>query len=216
MSGIPAALTQVFPAAQHQLCIWHIAKNIRLHVKRAEVATTAVECFGKLSAVTDEVEFEIQWKQLIDRLDDGERGYMQHIYFQRQKWSAVWTSRMRNLGIKSTQRAESLNSVVKSTIDRSVTMAELLEVFKSWTNRLEDTRKYLTIEQEWKRPTKEDMLLSVLEPHISAYALAILQQEAKSIGPVVVSEALDGSSIVDCADGTTGIKISDIEPSTCQ
>ena len=218
MTGLPGAISNVFPSAQHQLCVWHIAKNVRKNIRKSESIAAFQSIFPAVYNAENEVEFETRWQEMLKDFTVHERQYMQSHYLMRHKWACAWTKRNRNLRIKSSQRAESLNSMLKGTVDRTVTLPEFLDVLKSWNSRLEDSRQLILFNESWKRSSTTDILFSESSAHVSHFALDILKKEISSFTkPTSICTKLSESEFqVVCGDETGAVEISHVEPSTCR
>lgn len=58
-----------------------------------------------------EEEWESRWKQLVEEHKEAKE-YIEVLYGYRQKYGGPWTRQLRTYGTHSTQRVESLNSVL--------------------------------------------------------------------------------------------------------
>ena len=70
---------------------------------------------GCIHKAKDENDFEMRWKQLIDTFfwDRECHPWLLRSYKSRHQWSSAWTGSVFTGGMKSTQSAESTNSVIK-------------------------------------------------------------------------------------------------------
>ncbi|CAG8634634.1 9419_t:CDS:2, partial [Dentiscutata heterogama] len=133
------AISEEFPQARHQLCTWHIFKNIRNKLKKLVNIDEFIKAIQKLtyddSLETHHIEQEIiaLWRQFLEA-----KSYMCEIWMlYKNSWLAPYTKHNINLDLKSSQRVESLHSKLKgienriTPIDRKITKACICYIFTS-------------------------------------------------------------------------------------
>ena len=75
VSGLPAAIAAVVPDAKHQLCIWHITKNIRSHLASKRGKLTVDKYFPAAYLAVTEADFLKAWNEFVDQCSTREAAY---------------------------------------------------------------------------------------------------------------------------------------------
>jgi hypothetical protein len=135
------AITQQFPAPEtiHLLCVWHISKNFFTNIKsiisKADF-TDAIRKFWKLAKKTDARShdtFDSEFRDMVGFIKDSATRISMDLrspvevrkaitwletdlYEKRYQWAYRFTCRYFTAGCQSTQRSESIHSVIKVTI----------------------------------------------------------------------------------------------------
>ena len=85
----------------------------------------------------EEDEWICAWNDMLERYPLTDNKWLQSIYEERQRWFMVYGQHMFATNIKSTQRSESMNNVLKQYLNSKY---NLLRFFKQYTRLLEDRR----------------------------------------------------------------------------
>jgi hypothetical protein len=152
--AMDAALPQVFPQAQVINCIWHIQKNIRSHLfpifGKDRFEDFQVLFYRLIHCITSS-EFEVIWAKVLasfggnghgvadaGRMDDenplyvGKAGrYLKRLYERRHHWAGPWIRPVFTAGVRSTQRVEMTNNLIKMLrVDSNTSLPNLFEAIK--------------------------------------------------------------------------------------
>ena len=73
-----------------------------------------------------------------------EAGYLERLYELRSLFVEAWVSRFRNLEVRSTQRAESLNRAFKRTLRTDCPLMDLFHALLKMGKRVEETRAFMS------------------------------------------------------------------------
>lgn len=109
------AIKTVLPNACHRFCLWHILD--RLNAKLKEVA---IHSEGLVKDIKDIVynadtkeEFELQWEKLVVSYKVVDNMWLNELFEIREKWVPIYLQGVLFVGMRTTQRSESINSVIK-------------------------------------------------------------------------------------------------------
>ena len=203
---------------QHLLCTFHI---FEMNVKRRICAFLSRSGdrskwneFRKEISICREAATEDDlnklWKDLINKwLPESDntaraRNYMfGEIWNKRKYWAVCYFPSAFTLGASSTQRAESWNSVMKSSADRS-SMKSLLRSLEMLTNRQGSRER-----SSWSRDELDESFMSLKrlvgkkiasqlsKNRVSIYALGLLYEEICSALRMVVDDLTSGTLVSD-------------------
>lgn len=88
------AISREMPTVAHQLCFWHIEKDVIHHVSRVAGAVKATQIVAEFkeaySALTEEL-FETCWRKL--EIFPSVKGYLARWYSCRTQWAYAWTKK---------------------------------------------------------------------------------------------------------------------------
>ena len=71
------------------------------------------------------------WLELEKQYSAGRDYLHKYVYPHREMWCHVWTRRYTTFGARTTQRCESVNSVLKSMLERNSTLDQLVKTIVS-------------------------------------------------------------------------------------
>jgi len=112
--SLMAAISTVFPISKHQLCTWHIRKNVASKVSKTEINhVECMEIFNKLVVEEDE-ENSLNLQKMILENYPQLRSYFEGKFKDAERWMAYYTKKYVNFGIATTQLSESMNSSIKN------------------------------------------------------------------------------------------------------
>ena len=181
VSGLPAAIAAVVPDAKHQLCIWHITKNIRSHLASKRGKLTVDKYFPAAYLAVTEADFLKAWNEFVDQCSTREAAYLETVFNLRHKWARAWTSEFKNFGILSTQRAESGNTCFKKCLFRSLSLEELLNHLKGWSVRLDNRHNFDAYVHRTKTPSaKVPEVAKEIKGNMSSFAWDLWSNELEA------------------------------------
>jgi hypothetical protein len=162
-------------------CIWHLghqnlSRNLQGALGRDWDAFISAFWTAR-NSVTDQ-EFELRWKEDVEGFGANKpsvQAYLGKIFERREHWAWPWVGSRFTAGMQSTQRIESINSVVKRVVNSKSSLPSL---FNSIENMLADqvrTSRYL----HFRLDTTSDPSLSVF---IRQMFLDILNENNKYLG----------------------------------
>ncbi|XP_058088423.1 protein FAR1-RELATED SEQUENCE 5-like [Magnolia sinica] len=109
------ALASVMPETYHRLCMWHIYQNVAKHLSNV---FNGLKSFGSdfskcVYDYEEEEEFLAAWNNLLEKYDLVQNKWLQNLFKEREKWAMVYGRNTFCADMKSTQRSESMNGVLK-------------------------------------------------------------------------------------------------------
>ena len=153
------------PSTVHLLCIWHISKNFCTNIKsiisNADFQV-AIRKFWKLAKKTDarsHGSFDSEFADLVQFITDSATRIDMHlrnskdlqkainwletdVYEKKNQWAYRYTFQYFTAGCQSTQRAESIHSVIKRVINRAnFSFVRLLAVLEQYCKDREFDRE---------------------------------------------------------------------------
>lgn len=131
--AMAAAIEKCLPGSAHRLCIWHVCENIATNVKNCfdkQEYDQTVRSFLQATSSRDIVTFDRRWKRLVDHVRATQKStkaetYFEQLYLIKQQIAAYGTLGRVTLGMLSSQRAETINAMIKGLIGTNGTVEEL-------------------------------------------------------------------------------------------
>ena len=127
--GLAASLPDSMPDSIPQFCEWHAAENIRKHLidsgyAKEKLNTIKPLIWGYLQASTPSA-LQTTKAKLLKALKSPEVRYIKDNWVVKEKFVCrSYTEHLPNLGVHSTQRAESMNAILKDSLNRQITLQE--------------------------------------------------------------------------------------------
>jgi zinc finger SWIM domain-containing protein 3 len=138
-AAMSAAIKKVFPNTYHRLCVWHMYQNAAKHLSHLFNASKDFK-HDFSHCVYDcehEEEFITAWQDMLVKYNLCGNKWLADLFQIREKWALVYGRQYFCADTKSTQRSESINSVIKKYLDPK---KRLLDFFSHWERLLEDRR----------------------------------------------------------------------------
>ncbi|GES93824.1 protein FAR1-related sequence 5-like [Rhizophagus clarus] len=147
--AMDVACQTTYSNAYHVHCIWHMAQNLPKRLKN-KLGTTDfkefIHDFWKTrNSLCVEV-FEQRFQTLLNKFPNGNDYLHDPIYLTQHSWVRAFTSRVFTAGMQSTQRIESINSIIHKVVSSSSTMANVAEALDSRMQKEEMNKSFIA----WK------------------------------------------------------------------
>lgn len=182
------AIKTVFPGAAHQLCWWHLQANIR---KNFASNTTLCNQFSAFIKAPTEDKAEEIFAEMLEGRSSREMSYLLGLHRLRDKFVEAWVSRYKNMGMRSSQRAESINRVFKDILNMTgAPLVKLFDVFTDMTSTCERNDQISAFQLRDKQRLLHPYVRSV-SGQIPDFILQKVEEECK---------ASDGKTIVSIED----------------
>lgn len=115
-AAMASAILDVFPETFHQLCVWHIYQNA---AKNLSHIFNGSKEFGHDFSICvydheDVNEWLLAWKHMLDKYSLKGNKWLEEIFELREKWGLVYGRNTFTADMKSTQRSECMNNVLKN------------------------------------------------------------------------------------------------------
>ena len=193
----------VWPDMCHLLCVYHISKNVYKHLyplfgsSIAEWRAVLHEFWriAKQSDLQSLDTFDSEWAAWVALIRDGasaedekvEKGIQwmeSRLRVNKHKWALRYTWQQMTCGIHSSQRAESIHSVIKIFHRQSALVTDLVRHLESENERIrskgEIQTEVLRLRNDKKHQTSYPFVAS-MKPVLSPYGfLLLLQQEVQA------------------------------------
>ncbi|KAL6556352.1 hypothetical protein OROGR_005640 [Orobanche gracilis] len=181
------ALASQWKETYHRLCVWHINKNAAVHLGHIFASH---KCFVKdfSSCMHDhenEDEFIEAWNDMLDKYDLRNNEWLRELFKIKEKWALVYGRETFCADMTTTQRSESMNSVIKKYISYK---NELVEFFEHFERLLKD-RRYKELVEDHKNSQSEPS--STLRVQILNHAASVYTHKIFELFHVEVCKAYD-------------------------
>ncbi|XP_062009981.1 protein FAR1-RELATED SEQUENCE 5-like [Rosa rugosa] len=117
------AIEVVLPGCPYRLCTWHIAKNVRRHLRKNSVFYEFKRCMW------DEITpdgFEKWWNAMVNTHGLHNKDWVKMMYEKMQIWAEAFISGHFFARMRSTQRCKGMNSYMKGYLKSGVKLFELI------------------------------------------------------------------------------------------
>ncbi|CAN0876191.1 Protein FAR1-RELATED SEQUENCE 5 [Linum grandiflorum] len=155
------AIQEVFTETHHRLCVWHIYQNAATHL--SHIFHSCMQFASDFGACVFDYEDEDEWNKAWDAmlkkytLEDNE--WLHGIFLERRKWAMVYGRHMFTADMKSTQRSESMNNVLKKYLKPKYNLVYIFEHY----NQLVEDRRYKELMSEFKMRNTSPVLKADVE-----------------------------------------------------
>ncbi|KAK4417268.1 protein FAR1-RELATED SEQUENCE 5 [Sesamum alatum] len=109
------ALTMTWPNTCHCLSIWHIYQNAAMHLSSvfARFTSFSKDFSACIYDFEEEEEFLCAWDEMLNKYELKSNEWLERMFKLREKWALVYGRQSFCGDITTTQRSESMNSVLK-------------------------------------------------------------------------------------------------------
>ena len=129
--AMSSSIKDILPNTIHLVCQWHMQKHLITHfaclsIKNRELRDKLVN----LPFFDDVYEFDEAIEYCSDNNLPSVVNYLNLINSYREKWSLAYRSSIFHANISTKSRAESMNSILKSTLKSTSEFSEIFFFFK--------------------------------------------------------------------------------------
>ncbi|XP_028064081.1 protein FAR1-RELATED SEQUENCE 5-like [Camellia sinensis] len=117
------AIKRVFPDARHRLCNWHLGKNAVSNVHISGFAHAFKQC---MDMETDETKFEHGWTTMVEEFGLQTNSWVLETYEKRHMWAEAYMRGHFFVGMKSTQRSESMDAYFNPFLQHKLKLYEFV------------------------------------------------------------------------------------------
>ncbi|XP_045089413.1 protein FAR1-RELATED SEQUENCE 5-like isoform X2 [Aegilops tauschii subsp. strangulata] len=146
-AAIISAIGKVFTNSIHRLCVWHMYQNAAKHLSHVfQGSKTFKKDFGKCVYDFEEVdEFLAGWNDMLVKYNLKDNEWLHRLFQNKEKWALVYGRQTFCADMKSTQRSESMNALLKRYLHVRL---DLLDFFKHYERAVDD-RRYAEVESDF-------------------------------------------------------------------
>ncbi|KAL9147743.1 hypothetical protein ABFS82_13G191400 [Erythranthe guttata] len=207
-SVLKEAIAEVLPGSRHCFCLWHILGKMEEKLgyvirQHENFVNKFYKCILKSQT---ETRFEKRWWKLVDRFDLGTDKWIQSLYDDRIRWVPTFMKDLFLAGLSSTQRPESVTSLLDKSLLRKTSVKEFLHQYN------------ITLQEKYEDEAKQDFDSWHRQPGLKSpspygkqmstiYTHAVFKKfQVEVLGVVACHPKLEGK------DGeTTTFKVQDFE-----
>ncbi|KAL6555837.1 hypothetical protein OROHE_007111 [Orobanche hederae] len=162
-ASICQAIQDEFPDIPHRLCSWHLCRNAKKRVRKADFACE----FGKLAKRKCSIEqFEELWAKLVRDYGVSENSWVIDIYEKRAMWSEAYFDGVFLAAMSTTSRAESINALLKLYLKPSLSITEFIKIFYQALKQMRCNFVEKQLDDEIRKPkARPESALFDLEDH---------------------------------------------------
>ncbi|XP_011096826.1 protein FAR-RED IMPAIRED RESPONSE 1 isoform X2 [Sesamum indicum] len=125
------AIAEVLPGSRHCFCLWHILSKIQEKLgcvirQHENFMDKFYKCILKAQT---EAQFEKRWWKLVDRFDLRTDQWVQSLYDERLRWVPMFMKDIFLAGLSSTQRLDSITSLLDKCLSRKTSLKEFLHQY---------------------------------------------------------------------------------------
>lgn len=125
-SSLINAVQQYFPHVPRLSCTWHVAKNLEAHCSNTGLRKKVLN----LPYISKIEEFELKSSEIIREMlnlqvPEKEQNYFAQRFLNPELWCIAFQRKYMTLGISTTSRIESMNSLIKRYLNGHCRLGEL-------------------------------------------------------------------------------------------
>ena len=200
-AAMAKAIAEVFPEANHRLCVWHIYQNAAKHLSHVfhsskQFTDDFSDCVYNYE---DEDSFLVAWDNMLKKYGLTDNKWLAGIFEVKEKWAMVYGRHMFTADMKSTQRSESINNVLKKYLKPK---HDILRFLGHYSRVLADKR-HQELQAEFKmRQTRPVLQVDVemLRHAVELYTpemFQMFQDEYMKIGDCTIYKTSKSDSITE-------------------
>ncbi|KAG8366505.1 hypothetical protein BUALT_Bualt17G0087000 [Buddleja alternifolia] len=139
-AAMAKALAEKWPDTCHRLCIWHIYQNAAIHLSSvfARFANFTKDFSSCIYYYEEEEESITAWNDMLKNYELQTNEWLERMFKIRKKWALVYGRQSFCADLTTTQRSESMNSVLKRYVSYKHNLLQFFHHF----DRLIDDRRY--------------------------------------------------------------------------
>ncbi|XP_042380198.1 protein FAR1-RELATED SEQUENCE 5-like [Zingiber officinale] len=154
-------LASRWPETHHRLCIWHIYQNTAIHLSGVfsqfrDFAKDFVSCVYDFD---EEEDFISAWNMMSAKYALEDNNWLRRMYNIKEKWALVYGRQMFCADMTTTQRSESMNSIVKKYVTYKHKFLDFFNHFQ----RLLDDHRYEELKVDFRSSTIVPYLMFPIE-----------------------------------------------------
>ncbi|KAL6575156.1 hypothetical protein OROMI_012441 [Orobanche minor] len=138
-AAMARAIKDVLPQTTHRLCVWHLYQNAAKNLSNVFHGSSEFENdFGDCMYEHEfEYEWLLAWNAMLEKYRLKENKWLNALFELREKWALVYGRDTFTADMKSTQRSEGMNNVLKKYLKPE---HNLLRFFEHYERVLSDRR----------------------------------------------------------------------------
>ena len=118
------AISTTLPNSKHALCLWHIMQKFPSYFRsilQDRYGTFLTDFYGCMELETVE-QFEVAFPAMVDKYGLADNRHLRGLYGIRHMWAAPFLRGFFFAGMRTTQRSESYNALLKGFMGSSTTL----------------------------------------------------------------------------------------------
>ncbi|KAL7105840.1 hypothetical protein ACP275_07G070800 [Erythranthe tilingii] len=164
-SSMVAAISSEFPGAKHRLCSWHLGRNVRQNIEVADFCSDFMRLLKEPCSID---EFEISWLNMVEMYEVAEKQWVIDMYKKKEMWAEAYFRGHFMAMACTTQRAESMNSLIKLAVTQMMSFAEFVNQFERKIQGLRSSFLSQQNDLEKFKPAVRESPLQGLEKHAAS------------------------------------------------
>ncbi|XP_027071742.2 protein FAR1-RELATED SEQUENCE 5-like [Coffea arabica] len=121
------AIQKLLPNARHRLCSWHLECNANTNVKDKAFLDAFKGCMF-MNCTPDQ--FELKWIEMVKKFDLTSNAWVQKMHRRKELWAMAYLRGSFFAGMRSTQRCEKMNHVLKMYLTPKLKLYEHIRSFE--------------------------------------------------------------------------------------
>nr|XP_011462919.1 PREDICTED: protein FAR1-RELATED SEQUENCE 5-like [Fragaria vesca subsp. vesca] len=147
-AAMARAIQEALPQATHRLCVWYLYQNAAKNLSyvfhgSSEFAADFGNCMYDYEF---EHEWLLAWNAMLEKYSLKENKWLNALFELREKWAMVYGRHTFTADMKSTQRSESMNNVLKNYLMPEHNLLRFLEHYE----RVSADRRYQELTADYK------------------------------------------------------------------
>ncbi|KAL0357493.1 UNVERIFIED_CONTAM: protein FAR-RED IMPAIRED RESPONSE 1 [Sesamum calycinum] len=175
-AAMAKALTMTWPNTCHRLCIWHIYQNAAMHLSSvfAHFPSFSKDFSSCIYDFEEEAEFLCAWEEMLDKYELKTNEWLERMFKLKEKWALVYGRQSFCADMTTTQRSESMNSVLKRYVSYKHNLLQFFHHF----DRLIDERRYQELKADLRTCHSTPVAsfpVEILKHAASVYTLEVFE-----------------------------------------
>ncbi|KAL3849686.1 hypothetical protein ACJIZ3_011568 [Penstemon smallii] len=178
-AAMRSAIVSEFVGSRHRICSWHLCRNVRKNIKKSSFCNEFCSLVDRKCSIE---EFELSWSNTVENHNLSNNKWVLDTYEIRERWAEAYFREQFMCMMTTTQRAESVNALIKLSVEHKMTITDFLDHYERTLQRLRSDFIEMQKKSEMDDHDVRESPLKCLEEHaISIYTLKIFYMIRKEI-----------------------------------
>lgn len=188
-AAMAKALAIQWPETCHRLCIWHIYQNAATHLSNvfARFKNFSKDFSFCIYGYEEEDEFLNAWRRMLEKYELLDNEWLERLFKVREKWALVYGRNSFCANMTTTQRSESMNSVLKKYVSYKHNLLQFCQHF----DRLVSDHRYEELKADYR--TNHTIPVSAFRVQILKHATTVYTHEVLTLFEGELHKAYDAT-----------------------
>ncbi|KAK4479980.1 hypothetical protein RD792_013034 [Penstemon davidsonii] len=170
-AAMRSTIVSEFVGTRHMICSWHLCRNVRKNIKNSAFCN---DFFSLMDLNCSIEEFELTWSNMVEKHNLSNNKWVVDTYEIRERCAEAYFGEQFMSMMTTMQRAESVNALIKLSVDHNMSITDFLDHYFRTLQRLRsDFIEMQKLSEQDEHEVRESPLKRLEEQALSIYTLKI-------------------------------------------